>query len=175
MIAIPLSFFPNITLIAPDDRLIGASGSLFGILAACATLFPHQRVMLLIPPIPMSMRTMALIFIGISLLAVLAGSNSGGQAAHLGGALLGFLLVKNVWLLNWVDPLANQMAPSPEAKAGRYEKKIKHQREREAKQQAEVDRILDKVREKGLQSLSAKEKKTLSQETERQNREGDLK
>ncbi len=154
-------------LIAPgvifsSEGLVGASGAIFGILAACATLFPHQRVQLLIPPVPMSVRTMALIFLGLSLLSVLAGSaNAGGDAAHLGGAILAFVLVKNVHWLNWADRISPSDIPGAiqgGIKEGRYQKKIEQQRAAEA----EVDRILAKVSEKGLASLTRKEKKTLN-------------
>jgi len=142
--------------------LVGASGALYGVLIGAATLFPNQRVQLLIPPIPMSLRTMAIVFLAISFLSVVAGSNDGGNAAHLAGAALGFYLVKRPGLLNWADRL------SPEAiqegyNKGRYEKKLKQ----EQASREEVDRILAKVSEKGIQSLSKREKKILQQDTDR--------
>ena len=148
--------------------LVGASGSLFGILVACAVLYPQQRVMLLIPPIPMSMRTMALFFLGLAALAVIVGAdNAGGQAAHLGGALLGFVLVKNPRRLDWADRLSPSAIQSG-VNQGRFERRQRQQRQ----QQAEVDRILDKVSQHGLQSLTRKEKKTLSRATEQKRRAG---
>lgn len=145
------------------SALVGASGAVFGILAACATLFPHQRVQLLIPPVPMSIRTMALIFLGLSALSVIAGSaNAGGDAAHLGGAILGFVLVKKAGWLNWADRVSPSGLPGAIQEGiteGRYQKKI----ERERATEAEVDRILAKVSEKGLASLTRAEKKTLNQ------------
>jgi rhomboid family protein len=148
--------------------IVGASGSVFGILAGAAVLFPHQRVMLLLPPIPMKLRTMALLFLGLAALSVIVGSdNAGGEAAHLGGALLGFVLVKNPGWLNWADRLSTSAIQAGVNK-GRFERK----RKREVIDQTEVDRILDKVRNKGLASLSRKEKKTLNDATERQKRAG---
>ncbi|MEM6750213.1 MAG: rhomboid family intramembrane serine protease [Planctomycetota bacterium] len=165
--------------------LLGASGAVFGILAAAATLFPHQRVQLLFPPIPMSMRTMALVFLGIAALSVLAGSrNAGGEAAHLGGALLGFVLVKKPGLLAWVPGATS--SPGSFGEAGgfvvkdasplkRVKQKVadaRKQREADtdAKLDAEVDRLLAKVRRDGMHSLSAKERKTLQQATDRENK-----
>ncbi|MEM9296212.1 MAG: rhomboid family intramembrane serine protease, partial [Planctomycetota bacterium] len=153
--------------------MVGASGAVFGILAGAATLFPHQRVQLLFPPIPMSMRTMALIFLGIAALGVLAGSgNAGGDAAHLGGALLGFVLVKKPGLLAWVPGATS--SPGSFGEAGgfvvkdasplkRVKQKVadaRKQREADtdAKLDAEVDRLLAKVRRDGMHSLSAKER-----------------
>ncbi|MEM9417820.1 MAG: rhomboid family intramembrane serine protease [Planctomycetota bacterium] len=145
--------------------LVGASGAIYGILAGCAILFPHQRVQLLIPPIPMSMRTMALIFLGLSFLSVVAGSaNAGGDAAHLGGAALAVLLVKKPSWLNWADRVSPSSIQDG-INEGRFQKKL----ERERATEEEIDRILAKVSEKGLASLTKKEKKTLNQASDSKN------
>lgn len=84
--------------------LVGASAGIFGVLIAGAILAPDARVMLLIPPIPMRLRTLALIAVGIGVYTVVwhgdePGSNAGGQAAHLGGAALGYVLMQHPgWL-----------------------------------------------------------------------------
>ena len=149
--------------IVKEVGLIGASGSIYGILIACAVLYPRQEVRLLFPPIPMKMRTMALIFLGIAFFSVLAGTpNAGGELAHLGGALFGFLLVKKPGVLNFADRFSPQ-AIQDGYNRGRYEKKIKQQQA----SREEVDRILAKVSEKGLQSLTKREKKILQQDTDR--------
>jgi membrane associated rhomboid family serine protease len=89
---------------SPTDVLIGASAGIFGVLIGVATIGPDIRVMLLIPPIPMRMRTLAWVYIGIAVYVVLtSGQNAGGQAAHLGGALIGYLLIRNERLLNFAD------------------------------------------------------------------------
>ncbi len=166
VVASLLGAIPGMNIMPAQAALVGASGSLFGILVASAVLFPAMRVMLLIPPIPMSMRTMALAFLVIAALSVIAGSgNAGGEAAHLGGALLGFVLVKNARWLNWADRFSPS-AIQDGINQGRFEKK----RQREQAEQAEVDRVLDKVRDKGMQSLTGKEKRVLAQETQRKRR-----
>ncbi|MBI1336010.1 MAG: rhomboid family intramembrane serine protease [Phycisphaera sp.] len=163
-----LSLIPSLLPTGPGTYLIGASGSVFGILVACAVLFPNQRVMLMFPPIPMSMRTMALIFLGIAALQLIAGShNAGGEAAHLGGALLGFILTKNPSWMAFAD--GGQLAS---IKKSQWERRQRKAREAEQSEQAEVDRILAKVKEHGLHSLTNKEKKTLQNATDRQRRAG---
>lgn len=143
--------------------LIGASGAIYGILIGCAVLFPRQEVRLLFPPIPMKMRTLAMVFLVIAVLSVLAGTpNAGGELAHLGGALFGFLLIKKPGTLNFADRFSPQAIQDGYTK-GRYERKLKEQQSH----QAEVDRILAKVSEHGIQSLSKKEKKILQQDTDR--------
>lgn len=163
-----LANVPGLMMVGPTSKMVGASGSVFGILAAAAYLYPKEQVRLIFPPITMTMRTMALFFLGLAALTILAGAdNEGGEAAHLGGALLGFLLVKYPRTLDWADRFSPS-AIQGNVNKGRFERK----RKRALADRAEVDRILDKVRDKGLASLTRKEKKVLTQETDRQKRAG---
>ena len=81
--------------------LVGASAGIFGILIAAARIAPDIQVMLLFPPIPMRLRTLAWIMVGIAAWTVLTqGSNYGGHVAHLVGAALGFVLIRYPHVLN---------------------------------------------------------------------------
>jgi membrane associated rhomboid family serine protease len=74
---------------------IGASGGVFGLLLAYGMLFPHQRVMLLIPPIPMKARTLVIVYGAVELLLGATGLQPGvAHFAHLGGMLFGWLLIR---------------------------------------------------------------------------------
>jgi len=73
---------------------VGASGGVFGLLLGFAVLFPRQRVVLLIPPIPMSARTFAIVYAVIELALGVAGSSSVAHFAHLGGMVGGFFLLR---------------------------------------------------------------------------------
>ena len=74
---------------------VGASGGVFGLLLAYGMLFPNQRVMLLIPPVPMKARTLVIVYGVISLLFGVTGTQSGvAHFAHLGGMLFGWLLIR---------------------------------------------------------------------------------
>ena len=74
---------------------IGASGGVFGLLLAYGMLFPNQRVMLLIPPIPMKARTLVFVYGAIELLLGATGLQPGvAHFAHLGGMLFGYLLIR---------------------------------------------------------------------------------
>ncbi len=168
VVASLLGSIPGFIPFSYQSALVGASGSLFGILAGAAMLFPNMRVMLLIPPVPMSMRVMALIFLGIAALNVLvAGSNAGGDAAHLGGALLGAVLVRYPNVLNWADRVSPS-AIQDGVNKGRYERKVKQEQAAED----ELDQLLDKVSSQGLHSLSNKEKKRLNQLSEKKRKDG---
>jgi len=74
---------------------LGASGGVFGLLLAYGMLFPNQRVMLLIPPIPMRARTLVIVYGVIELLLGISGAQPGvAHFAHLGGMLFGWLLIR---------------------------------------------------------------------------------
>jgi membrane associated rhomboid family serine protease len=64
---------------------------------ATAFLYPDARISLLFPPVTLTMRSFALIILGIATLVVLMnGHNAGGEAAHLGGAVMG-LIIMLIW------------------------------------------------------------------------------
>jgi membrane associated rhomboid family serine protease len=74
---------------------LGASGGIFGLLLAYGLMFPNQRVMLLIPPIPMKARTLVIIYGVVELLLGVTGTQPGvAHFAHLGGMLFGWLLIR---------------------------------------------------------------------------------
>ena len=73
---------------------LGASGAIYGVLIAYAMLFPDSKLTLIFPPISLSAKVWVLIFIGIELVTGLLGTADGiAHFAHLGGMLLGFLLI----------------------------------------------------------------------------------
>ncbi|MEX2213442.1 MAG: rhomboid family intramembrane serine protease [Phycisphaeraceae bacterium] len=168
----PGLIFPDmIVRVAGQVPLIGASGSVFGVLIAAACVAPRQRVMLLFPPIPMELRTMAMVFLGIATLSLLAGSsNAGGDACHLGGAALGYLFIKRTWLLNWADRLGGDGWRRWKEK--RRSRKVSREREESVAMEAEVDRILAKVKDHGLHSLTEGENKSLQRATENKRKAG---
>ncbi len=74
---------------------IGASGGVFGLLLAYGLLFPNQRVMLLIPPIPMKASTLVIVYGALELLLGASGLQPGvAHFAHLGGMLFGWVLIR---------------------------------------------------------------------------------
>ena len=82
---------------APPVPTIGASGGVFGLLLAYAVMFPHRKVVPLIPPIPMPAWLFATIYAGIELFLGVTGTLSGvAHFAHLGG-MLGSALVLMQW------------------------------------------------------------------------------
>jgi membrane associated rhomboid family serine protease len=89
-----------------DAALVGASAGIFGVLVAGAMLAPDATIMLLFPPIPLQLKYLALILVGwAAYTAFTNGSNAGGQAAHLGGAVVGYALMRYPQVLNVFERL----------------------------------------------------------------------
>jgi membrane associated rhomboid family serine protease len=79
---------------APPSPTIGASGGVFGLLLTYALMFPHRKVVPLIPPIPMPAWLFATIYAGVELFAGVTGTLSGvAHFAHLGGMIGSSLIV----------------------------------------------------------------------------------
>ena len=74
---------------------IGASGGVFGLLLAYAIYFPHNRVMLLFPPIPMPARVFVVLYAALELYLGVTGTQEGvAHFAHLGGMVGGYALLR---------------------------------------------------------------------------------
>lgn len=82
---IPVDFIP----------MVGASGAIYGILMGFAMLFPDTVLTLLFPPIPLKAKWWIVIWLCIELFTGVTGMGGGvAHFAHLGGMLLGFLIIK---------------------------------------------------------------------------------
>lgn len=82
-------------LLGTSAPTVGASGGLFGLLMGFAILFPQRRIMLLIPPIPMSARVFVTLYGLIELFLGVTGTAAGiAHFAHLGGLLGGWLVIR---------------------------------------------------------------------------------
>lgn len=77
--------------------MVGASGAIFGVVAAFATLYPDAKIGIMFIPVPMKVKYLLPVIVVISIYLGVSG-NGGGIAhlAHVGGALVGWLLA-----LNW--------------------------------------------------------------------------
>jgi len=76
--------------------IVGASGAIFGLLVAFGMLYPNMELMILFIPVPVKAKYIIPVYILIEIYAGLsptAGDNV-AHFAHLGGALLGFIMIK---------------------------------------------------------------------------------
>lgn len=81
---------------AQRDPTLGASGAIFGILAAFALLFPRRVIVLLIPPIPLPAPLFVLLYALFELYAGVSGAEAGvAHFAHLGGLAGGIAVVRH--------------------------------------------------------------------------------
>lgn len=163
-----MNLIPALAPFAEKSFLLGASGSVLAVIAAIATLIPDYSVRLLIFDI--RLKWIALVLILMSYFGV-AGDNPGGNLAHLGGALFGFLYIKYIRqytnLDTWGDAITRVVnkvfkRKKDEKSIYRSYKTVYMKTESEEKpNQDEIDAILDKINTSGYESLTRKEREAL--------------
>jgi len=80
----------------PAVPMVGASGGVYGLLLAFGIYFPHRRVLLLFPPIPLPARIFVIAFAALELFFGITQTAAGvAHFAHLGGMLGGFLMIQH--------------------------------------------------------------------------------
>ncbi len=126
---------------------IGASGAVLGLIAAAATLYPRQRVIFVM--FPVQLMWLALIIVGADVYSYLVSLKTGGDSVahlvHLGGAAYGFAAVK----LGFIDKDPLEILER---------KRAVREVQREADDQVRMDRLLEKIHQEGMGSLSRSEK-----------------
>ena len=133
--------------------IVGASGALFGLLVAYAYLFPDQRVWVFFL-FPMKIRYAVMLFAAINLWGAFSNQSAGiAYIAHLGGALTGWLYLKegHIWR-RW-----------RKQRVTRQEKKKVPFLKQEISEDLDsrVNAILDKITTEGMDALTAEDKKVL--------------
>lgn len=166
-------FLPLMNPVYQATPLIGASGAVYGLLMAAVIFFPHIQVILFIFPVPI--RVFGLIVLGILLFNIItpgAVPNLGGEICHIAGALAGL-----AFFYAWGTRPGRAGRPTaglfPGSSESYFTKLVNRRRQgawerrqqKLAAQREEVDRILAKVHEQGLASLTRKEKKILADAT----------
>jgi membrane associated rhomboid family serine protease len=97
-----LGFF-GASIRATVAPLVGASAGIFGLLVAAARIVPNETI-LLYGSIPVKLRTFAYVMLGLAVFTIFSrGFNAGGEAAHLGGAVVGYFLIGRPELLNFFE------------------------------------------------------------------------
>ncbi len=147
---------------------VGASGCVLGLLGIVAVRFPSAMLYFFPIPFPVRIRTAAMIFAGIAFLSVVGrGHNFGGEACHLAGLGFGvwWALKGEAWWARkqWRMPKIRMRQNRPAGRS-RFSEKIARRDEDEAT----IDRILKKVYEGGIHSLSEAERRALQEATDRQ-------
>lgn len=148
----------------PDMPLVGASAGVFGIIIAAARLMPDAMILFFFV-IPMRLKTLAYGLVLIAVASVLLKwKNAGGEAAHIGGAIAGWYLIHRPERLRSLFDFLGHVDPTSSFHQARRLERAP-QGGGPGPSTAEVDRILDKVRESGLGSLNEAERRTLRDAT----------
>ncbi|MFZ4721765.1 MAG: rhomboid family intramembrane serine protease [Phycisphaerales bacterium] len=145
---------------APTTPLVGASAGVFGVIMAAAFLAPMAEVLVFMI-IPMPLRNLAYTLVAVALLTLFfGGDNAGGEAAHLGGAIAGFWLIRHPHTLHALFDWMGTFDPTSRSRRVRSAR-------RRGMDTAEIDRILDKIQREGLHSLSQAERQALREASRR--------
>jgi len=160
---------PYFKEISNFSGMVGASGAVFAIMVAISTLLPDYTFYLIFLG-PVKIKYIVGFYIVTSFLGSI-GSNSGGNIAHLGGALMGYIYIKQLnigvdwgrWITETIGAFKNMFRPRKNIKVTYRKTKPtpKKKNENEEISQIEIDNILDKISEGGYQSLTKEEKEKL--------------
>ena len=147
-----------------ESLMLGASAGVFSVVVGSATLMPNYTFHLLLIG-PVRIKYIALFYVLLSFFDV-AGTNAGGEIAHLGGAFIGYIFIRQLQNgINIGEGIINFINFFNEKKKV---KKEKFQNKNDETTQDEVDKILDKISESGYSSLTSKEKERLFNASKKQ-------
>src|SRR5215831_17079972 len=181
-----------------DYRSYGASGGVCGILFASILLHPGGAIGIMFLPIRIPNWLYAIIFLLGSFYGMKEQNRGNiGHDAHLGGAVIGFLIAAafepeyvryNLWIFAlvlgasllllvylWVNPLmlsvpVAEFLPSRRARKERSPGVAKHKQ-----RQLQLDAVLEKISRKGIESLTPEEKALLQSTSAEYRRRADSK
>lgn len=156
--------------VARNIVMVGASASVNAIVVGAATLLPDYTFFLLFFG-AVRIKYIAAVIVFLSFLGTI-GSNAGGNIAHLGGALMGFIYIKQLQIgVNWggwitaiIDSIKGLFESRPKVKVTYRKDQPKEKRGASIvnkTSQEEIDIILDKISDRGYESLSKEEKEKL--------------
>ena len=164
------NFFPVFAEARHFSILLGASAGVLAVVLAISCYVPKHTINLLLFG-RVRLIIIALASIAIDIVSISKSGNAGGNIAHLGGALFGYLFAVNIqngkditkWFGRFCAWLGSFFKPKPKLKVA-YKRPPTDDREYNRlkyENQQEIDRILDKISKGGYDSLTKKEKETL--------------
>jgi len=164
-------------VLAPGSQVpvIGASGAIYGLLVAFAMMFP-EAVVYLYAFFPVKAKHMAIFFGLLEFFASATNATPGiARFAHLGGMLVGYVYLRWWWVLKMRTKalgrgIVQRRAAGGERPSGRTARPARVRTYEE--EMAEVDRILDKILERGEASLTPEERDVLKRHQPRPKNEG---
>lgn len=167
--------FPYFSYSVGVSMLLGASASVLAIVVAVACREPNYAIQLMFIG-NVKLKYLALFMVATDLL-LMTGGNAGGHIAHLGGALAGLWFASalskghdiTAWLNRLIDGCSNLFSRKGTSRKKKAKMKV-HYGDRaqdydynaqKKEQSDEIDRILEKLKQSGYESLTAEEKRKL--------------
>lgn len=158
---------------------VGFSGAVYGILLGFGMTYPEERIFIFPLPVPIKGKWFVCIYAAIELFSALGTSNDNvAHVAHLGGMVIGYFIIQ-YWKYQYRNRYQFQGWDGYEVKdnsgfgdkvrgffsklreSGSRKEEPKDEHEAEKRRQAEIDRILDKIKRSGYDSLTTEERKKL--------------
>ena len=163
---------------------VGASGAIYAILLAFSMIYPNERIFIFPLPVPIKAKYFVIGYAAIELFSALATRGDGvAHIAHLGGMVFGFFMIRywrkqmeggyhNSSTQDAFDKVRNMFGGRNKYTKQRFNytrnenyttdfQPTDQDEQRKKANQVEIDRILDKIRKSGYDSLSKEEKQTL--------------
>ena len=163
---------------------VGASGAIYAILLAFGMIYPNERIFIFPLPVPIKAKYFVIGYAAIELFSALATRGDGvAHIAHLGGMVFGFFMIRywrkqmeggyhNSSTQDAFDKVRNMFGGRNKYTKQRFNytrnenyttdfQPTDQVEQRKKANQVEIDRILDKIRKGGYDSLSKEEKQTL--------------
>jgi membrane associated rhomboid family serine protease len=157
----------------PVGPFVGASGAILGVAVAFAMLWPDAELIIFPIPIPIKARTLVIGLVALDVIGSRLWPGDGiAHIAHVGGALFGYLFFRVQSLSRRAPAQPTRavervvMVQSGSAEPDRRTPVTPMQPRRSIDSDpvaAEVDRVLDKISEKGISSLTAAERRFLDE------------
>jgi len=148
--------------------MIGASAGVYAVVVGAATFMPDYAISLILIG-PVRIKYIALFFVVLSIIQMPQG-NAGGELAHLAGAAIGFIFIKQLRKGNDMGKPINQFfrfvkslfkkQPKVKVTYSSSNRRTANRRMYKSNQE-EIDAILDKISESGYDSLTKEEKQKL--------------
>ena len=165
---IAYNYIPSLQGYLYGAQALGASASVLAIIVAIATYTPNYSVQL--PFIGfVKLKHIAIFTVALDIISIPKG-NTGGHIAHIGGAIFGYIYIKQLQkgndfstgFSNFFERLVNTFKHKSKLKTVHKRAKTDYEFNSEkSAQQKEIDKVLEKISKSGYESLSKEEKATL--------------
>jgi len=160
----------------PVTQILGASGAVLGVAVAFAWYWPNHPVFVFPLPDPIPAKWLVTFLVGLDLVLALTGASDGiAHLAHLGGVATALLYLKGQdWRATRGEGRGRQFSessvlvsqPPRASRSGAIPPSTQRTRSRsepDARANAEIDRVLDKIIASGVDSLTPAERKFLTE------------